>query len=107
MPPNHPSNLNTTPLQNRHSVYSALATVEASIDQFIEALRPKIREFLADPRVPKWVPPESFDNETREFYNGLEIPLVWSKPNLLLHDLGNISNPNVDDLFQVGYPQYR
>ena len=109
-PPNHPSNLldsNTTPLQNGRPVYVDLATTKTSINQFIESLRPKIREFLVDPRVPKWVPPESFDDETRKFYSGLEIPLVGSEPSLLLHDLGNISDPNVDDLFKAGNPIYR
>jgi hypothetical protein len=74
--------------------------VKASIEQFIEGLRPKIRHFLTNPRLPNWVPPESVDDETRKFYNGLEIPLVKGKPSLLLHGLGNNPNPNVDNLFR-------
>jgi hypothetical protein len=71
-----------------------------SIDKYVSNLRPRIKEFLSNLPLPNWMPPESVNDETREFYNGLAIPLARGKPNLLLHDIGNISNPNVDNLFQ-------
>jgi hypothetical protein len=98
-PPNHPSslpNLNTTP---EHTGPPDLTKVTASIDEFLKILRPMIREFLINPSLPNWVPPESVDNETRDFYTALAVPLVNDKPSLLLHKLGDTLDPNVDNLF--------
>jgi len=103
-PPKSPTslpNLKTTPLQNGRPVCSDLATVKAAIDDFVKELRPKIQDFLnINSCLPNWEPPESVDDNTREFYKGLAIPLVNDKPNLLLHNLGNTPNPNADTLFQ-------
>jgi hypothetical protein len=71
------------------------------IDKYVSNLRPRIKEFLSNLPLPNWMPPESVNDETREFYSGLAIPFVGEKPNLLLHDIGNIPNPNVDDLFNA------
>jgi hypothetical protein len=74
--------------------------IEARIADFTNSLRPKIREFLTNPPLRTWVPPETVDDETREFYSGLQIPLVNGKPSVLLHDVGGIPNPNANSLFQ-------
>jgi hypothetical protein len=106
-PPNRPASLpafKTTPVLNGYPVYLDLATVKALIDDFIEGLRPQIRDFLTKPRLPNWVPPESVDDETREFYSSLAIPLVNGKPSLLLHNLGRNPEPNVDNLFRKRPP---
>jgi hypothetical protein len=80
-----------------------IATVKALIDGFVEKLRPKINDYLSKPRLPVWAPPEMVDMETKEFYRNLAIPCVKdNRPSLLLHDLGNDSNPYVDYLFQGG-----
>jgi hypothetical protein len=43
--------------------------VNASIANFINAkLVPEIQDFLNKPHLPTWVPPESVDDETREFF---------------------------------------
>ena len=70
------------------------------IEGYRDLLRPQIREFLSNTALPKWMPPESVDNETRNFYNGISIPLFNNKPSLLFHELGKTSNPNVHNLFQ-------
>ena len=36
---------------------------------------------------PIWLPPRSIEKETRDFYQGLEIPLLNKQPSLLLHEL--------------------
>jgi hypothetical protein len=47
------------------------------------------------------MPPESIDEETRQFYHNLAIPAIRdNRPSLLLHDLRRRSNPNVDNLFR-------
>jgi hypothetical protein len=46
------------------------------------------------------VPPASVNQEIRNFYSSLSIPLLNNKPSLLLHELGNTPNPNVQGLFQ-------
>jgi hypothetical protein len=79
------------------------ATIGASIDKFLERLRPKIEEFLSNPRLPVWEPPETVDQTTREFYRDLAIPSIKdNRPNLLLHGLDNGANPHVDNLFRGG-----
>jgi len=80
--------------------YDDKATVQARIDDFISILKPQIRDFLSKPRLSTWLPPESVDDETRQFYNNLTVPLVNKKPSLLLHNLGVTPNSNVDNLFQ-------
>jgi hypothetical protein len=80
-----------------------IATVKASIDKFLESLRPKIEVFLANPYLPLWEPPETVDQSTRKFYHDIAIPTIRDNiPNLLLHDLGKDSNPHVDNLFSGG-----
>ncbi|KAM6492769.1 hypothetical protein JOM56_012493 [Amanita muscaria] len=73
-----------------------------SIDKFLGTLRPKIKEFLSHPRHHIWMPPETVDANTRQFYHNLAIPSINDKPNLLLHKLGEETNPNKDILFQYG-----
>ena len=66
-------------------------------------LRPKIKTFLTNPRLPVWMPPDTVDAKTRQFYHNLAIPNTNdNRPNLLLHDLGNDPNLNVKILFQSG-----
>jgi hypothetical protein len=74
-----------------------------SIDRFLEILRPKIENFLSNRRLPVWMPPETVNSNIRQFYHNLAIPSTnENRPNLLLHNLGNDSNPNVDALFRSG-----
>ena len=75
--------------------------MKASIDEYLKLLHPVISEFLKNPTLPNWAPPECVDDEIRKFYDDLEIPLFNWRPNLLLHKLDNTPNPNVDDLFQM------
>jgi hypothetical protein len=98
-PPNRPSSLptlNIPPEKNK----TPTAAVKDLIDEYFTLLRPMIHEFLCNPNLPNWMPPESVDNETRDFYNNLSIPFFNAKPSLLLHDLGNTPNSNVQGLFQ-------
>ncbi|KIL64829.1 hypothetical protein M378DRAFT_1040593 [Amanita muscaria Koide BX008] len=75
---------------------------DTSIDEFLGTLRPKIKEFLSHPRHRIWMPPKTVDANTRQFYHNLAIPSINDKPNLLLHKLGEETNPNKDILFQYG-----
>jgi hypothetical protein len=72
-------------------------------ERFVSNLEQEIKEFLIDPHRPNWVPHESADDKTREFYNKLAIPTDYSgsRPNLLLHNVGKIPNPNADNLFHT------
>ena len=76
------------------------ATIRARIIEYTDSLRPKIRDFLTNPRLPTWLPPDSVDDATRQFYSNLGVPLVNGKPSILLHALGVIPNPNANELFQ-------
>ncbi|KIL55863.1 hypothetical protein M378DRAFT_173230 [Amanita muscaria Koide BX008] len=77
-------------------------TRDQTINKFLERLRPEIKGFLSRPRHRVWMPPETVDANTRQFYQNLGIPSIYSKPNLLLHHLGDKTNPNEDFLFQSG-----
>jgi hypothetical protein len=81
-------------------------TRKGSIDSFLEELRPKIKEFLTHRHLPVWMPPETVDGNTRQFYHNLAIPKINDKPNLLLHSLSSGVNPNAEHLFQNG-PDHR
>jgi hypothetical protein len=78
--------------------------VKILIEQFLAGLRPKIQDFFTNPGLRSWVPPESVDDATRDFYKDLAIPLVAGRPSFLLHGLGNNLNPNADDLFRYQKP---
>jgi len=78
-----------------------ITTVTVRIDEYLKKLRPVIHAFLTNPTMPNWEPPDSVDNETRNFYKDLAIPSFNDKPSLLLHELGNTPNPNVDALFRI------
>ncbi|KAM6496474.1 hypothetical protein JOM56_009180 [Amanita muscaria] len=77
-------------------------TRDQTIDKFLERLRPEIKGFLSRPSHHVWMPPETVDANTRQFYQNLGIPSINSKPNLLLHHPGDKTNPNGDILFQGG-----
>jgi hypothetical protein len=80
-----------------------IATRKEAINSFLEELRPKVKEFLTSHRrLPVWMPPETVDANTRQFYDNLAIPRINDKPNLLLHNLGSETNPNGDTLFKNG-----
>lgn len=49
------------------------------------------------------MPPENVDEDTGRFYSNLAIPAIHgNRPNLLLHNLNNNSNPNAERLFEAG-----
>ncbi len=88
-------------VEQRAALSNDPETLEASINKFREELRPKILQFFTEPRLPTWLPPKGgADEATQRWYEGLGIPLVNNKPNLLLHQLGDIRNPNVDGIFK-------
>jgi hypothetical protein len=100
--PNNRSTFPNIEITPKSGVLSNSATVQSSIHNFVARLRPLIKEFLSNPRLPVWVPPGDVDESTRRFYHSLAIPGVGNnRPSLLLHDLGNRSNPNADRLFQT------
>jgi hypothetical protein len=68
--------------------------LRASVDGFSDNLRPLIREYLAGALVSHWTPPNGATQEAKEFYAKLQIPLLHGEPSLLLHALGESSNPN-------------
>ena len=77
--------------------------MKASIDKFLERLRPKIQKFFNEPRFSVWMPPETVDEKTSQFYRDLAIPSIKdNKPSLLLHNLGKEPNPYADHLFRGG-----
>jgi hypothetical protein len=82
----------------------AATTVRALVDEFVEDLRPKIKDFLSRSQIPIWHPPEGVDEETQTFYRNLAIPAIRNnRPSLLLHHLRGRSdlNPNIDNLFNT------
>jgi hypothetical protein len=90
--------MKTTPPGNRYR--KETSEIQRSInDYIISDLKPRIKEFLLNPHLPNWVPPESVNDEIREFYNDQAIPLFNGKPSLLLHKLGNTPHPNVSKVF--------
>jgi hypothetical protein len=92
--------VNTTPLRDGQPKYMDDATINQSIEAFIDNLTPKIAEFLQDPqRLSVWVP--EADKITQDFYRGLQIPKVNGQPSLLLHDLGKYPNKYANDLFRI------
>jgi hypothetical protein len=81
-----------------------IPTVQDKITMFVEDdLRPTIRAFFKTPPLPHWKPPENVDDEIKGFYDTVKIPVVRNKPNLLLHNLRNSSNPHAEALF-MGKP---
>ena len=70
-----------------------------SIEVTLEDIRFKIEKSVSDRTLniknaysfikewPIWLPPGSIEKETRDFYQGLEIPLLNKQPSLLLHEL--------------------
>jgi hypothetical protein len=74
-------------------------TVRALIAEFTNTLRPKIRDFLTNPRFHTWLP-VAVDEETQQYYSNLDIPLVNGEPSLLLHNLGLFPNPHANKFFQ-------
>jgi hypothetical protein len=74
--------------------------VKKSIADFVTRLRPKLKVFLSNFRLPIWEAPPMVDEDTKRFYRTLRIPCIKdNQPNLLLHDLGKGSNPYADNLF--------
>jgi hypothetical protein len=88
-----------TPIENERPEYSDYAQIKAQVNTFIKAIRPKIKEFLTNQRLPVWPSPESADEETQKFYRDLEIPSLNGKPSLQLHGLGTLVNPHAEGLF--------
>ena len=77
-----------------------VATVEAQIAKFTVSLRPQIVAFLTNPWFDTWIPPGLIDEETKKFYQDLNIPRFNDRPSGLLHRLGVDPNPSVGQLFQ-------
>lgn len=99
-PPNRPGDLpqlNITPPSAKGTTYD---TATSLIKIFLVELNEKIESFLTRPRQ-CWMPPDSVDEETRQFYANLNIPSINEKPSLLTHNLDTEYNPNVDDLFRA------
>jgi hypothetical protein len=73
--------------------------IRYSIDAYVTGLADRIKQYLQTTQLPVWGPPQSADEDTREFYVNLAIPMVKDEPSLLLHNLQNTSNPHSDRLF--------
>jgi hypothetical protein len=74
--------------------------IRNSIDAYVLGLKPRIEQYLKATQLQAWEPPQSADEDTRQFYVDLAIPMVQDKPSLLLHNLQNTSNPHSDRLFK-------
>ena len=94
------SMLHVTPVLNRDAMSTDKATVLARIAEFTASLRPQIVNFFTNPCFDTWTPPGSIDEETKKFYQDLNIPRFKGRPSLLLHRLGVEPNPCVGILFQ-------
>ena len=96
-----PPKIHTTPTRNGDATYSQLESVTDEITDFTNRLRPIIKDFLLTERFPTWLPPESVDDKTRQFFQDLKIPSFNHNPSLLLHDLGRLPNPAAETLFSM------
>jgi hypothetical protein len=54
-------------------------TVRALVDESLQDLRPKIKDFLSRSLLPIWQPSEQVDEETKTFYRRLAIPAIGSQ----------------------------
>jgi hypothetical protein len=103
VPPSHHIRLfNTTA---PHYVNSDTPPVQQLIRDAVEILRPQIEEFLTQDRLVSWMPRGRVSETTKQFYRDLAIPSIRGNPTLLLHRLGERSNPLVDEVF--GAPIHR
>lgn len=70
-----------------------------------DQLRPTIRKFFKEPPLTHWKPPETVEDEVKDFYDAVKIPAVAvrGRPSLLLHNLRGSSNPHAKALF-MGKP---
>ena len=91
--------LKTSTVEERTGLGADLGRVCGNINQFLNDLRPQIRNFLSNPSLPTWLP-EGTDEATKEFYKQIGIPSVQGQPNLLFHRLGITKNPRVGSLFK-------